>query len=278
MSQVIANGVQPIASSGNNAQALGPYQDGIADPACYPGTVSVGAVYDSYVGVGGSIQAFNCTDATTTADKITCFSQSAPILSLLAPGAVLVSTAGGPGYQGTSQAAPHVAGAWAVVKASMPNAASADILSALQGTGAAITDARNGVTRSRVNLFHALDSEGPGSAGDGVLFPLDNCVALQNSSQTDADADGCGNNCDGDFNNSGQTTIVDFNTFKACFGRAVGPGGPTDDPTCGESDMNATGAVTIVDFNLSSDEFGSSPPTAGPSGLPSALRHASCFP
>jgi hypothetical protein len=59
MSQVIANGVQPIASSGNNAQALGPYQDGIADPACYPGTVSVGAVYDSYVGVGGSIQAFN---------------------------------------------------------------------------------------------------------------------------------------------------------------------------------------------------------------------------
>ena len=41
MQAVIDVGVQPVVSSGNRARFLGIYQDGIADPACYPGAVSV---------------------------------------------------------------------------------------------------------------------------------------------------------------------------------------------------------------------------------------------
>ncbi len=284
LDQVLANGVQPIASAGNNAMALGfpvpVYQDGIADPACYPGAVGVGAVYDANV---GSTMAYNCTDPVTIADQITCFSQSAPILALLAPGANIVSTVGGPPYQGTSQAAPHVSGAWAVMRAAMPNATHAEILAALQAQGTPITDIRNNVTTSRIDLFDALDSEGPGGAGDGILFPLDNCTAVANGAglgnQIDSDGDGCGNRCDGDFDNTGFTSIGDFTTFKICFTRTVGaPGGPASDPNCLESDMDGSGAMSIGDFTDFKIEFTGGGGLPGPSGLPSAAPGTACTP
>lgn len=119
--------------------------------------------------------------------------------------------------------------------------------------------------------FSGVDSD-----GDGVDNVLDNCTNVANAAQGDTDGDGCGNACDGDYNNSGAATIVDFNTFKSCFGRVVGPGGPTDDPTCGESDMNDTGAVTIVDFNAFKSEFGTAGGVPGPSGSPIKAGNATC--
>jgi hypothetical protein len=103
--------------------------------------------------------------------------------------------------------------------------------------------------------------------GDSIPNAIDNCLWVSNESQADEDVDtnanpvpdGCGNRCDGDFNESGGATIVDFNIFESCYGRNVGPGGPPDDPNCEESDMNDSGSVTIVDFNDFNDfkaEFG----------------------
>jgi hypothetical protein len=116
---------------------------------------------------------------------------------------------------------------------------------------------------------------GNDSDGDGVDAVLDNCLGVANSSQTDADGDGCGNECDGDFNNSGVANIADFGTFKSCFGRTVGPGGPADDSTCAESDMNNSGVVNIADFGLFKNEFATGG-VPGPSGSPIRAGAPSC--
>src|SRR5262249_48249712 len=96
-----AAGILAAGAAGNAG-----YTSQLAPPACVPAAVSVGAVYDANVGgVGYS----GCQDPSTTADQVTCFSNSAPFLTLLAPGALI--TAGGYTMAGTSQATPHVAGA-----------------------------------------------------------------------------------------------------------------------------------------------------------------------
>jgi hypothetical protein len=82
--------------------------------------------------------------------------------------------------------------------------------------------------------------------------------------QNDADSDGYGDSCDGDFNNTASippnaVAIIDFNTLRSCFGRAVGSGGPGDDANCSESDMDDTGTVSIFDFYRFRELFGKDP-------------------
>jgi subtilisin family serine protease len=57
---------------------------------------------------------------------------------------------------GTSMAAPHVAGAWAVYKQKYPTASVATALAAFQQTGVSILDPRNNITKPRINLSNAL--------------------------------------------------------------------------------------------------------------------------
>jgi len=104
-----AAGVLAATAAGNSKSTAG-----LASPACATAAVSVGAVYDSSLGPAGWGGAALCTDSATSPDQITCFSNSADYLGLLAPGAMI--TGGGVTYGGTSQAAPHVAGAIAVLK------------------------------------------------------------------------------------------------------------------------------------------------------------------
>jgi subtilisin family serine protease len=150
----LAAGIQPVIAAGNFAFRFGSFVDGVAGPACVPGVVSVGAVYDANVGglIWNPESAFQCTDFTSAADQVTCLSQTAPILSLLAPGALV--TAGGLTLGGTSQAAPHVAGGWAVMREAFPGASDAQILAALQTGGDPVTDPRpaGGRTTSRLLL------------------------------------------------------------------------------------------------------------------------------
>ena len=61
---------------------------------------------------------------------------------------------------------PHVAGAWALLRQADPAATVDEILTVLQDTGVPITDARNGVTKSRIQVDAALPYMTGGFLGD----------------------------------------------------------------------------------------------------------------
>ena len=88
----------------------------------------------------------------------------APFLSLLAPGESIVSSVPGGAYQafsGTSMAAPHIAGAWAILRQAAPAASVSTILTALRQTGRPIADDRffgSGTIVPRARVFRALAS------------------------------------------------------------------------------------------------------------------------
>jgi hypothetical protein len=137
-----AAGVSVAVASGNNG-----YTNAISSPACVAEAVSVGAVYDSnFGGIGWS----GCSDTSTAADKVTCFSNSASFLDVLAPGAMI--TAGGYTMGGTSMAAPHVAGALAVLRGADADATVDEIEARLTDNGVSVTDTRNGLTFPRMDL------------------------------------------------------------------------------------------------------------------------------
>lgn len=141
-----AVGIVSFVASGNEA-----YADGLSMPACTPGAVSVGAVYDANV---GSINWSVCSDSTTAADRVACFSNSASMLNLLAPGA-LITVLGSSGG-GTSFAAPHAAGAYAVLRGARSSESAETSLARLSTYGVAVTDSRNGLSKPRINLAAAL--------------------------------------------------------------------------------------------------------------------------
>ena len=136
-----ASGIAPIAASGNAGSSTS-----IDFPACISGAVSVGATGQ--------------TGDPATPEAVSEFSNSAPSLDLLAPGAsITTSTPEGEfsTYSGTSVAAPHVAGAWAVLKSKAPHASVADLLSVLKTTGIPIADPRNDLVKPRIQVDAALD-------------------------------------------------------------------------------------------------------------------------
>ncbi len=139
-------GIVTVASSGNEA-----YLDGMANPACTPNVVSVGAVYSTN---WGGITWSTCTDSTTAADKVTCFSNSASFLTMLAPGALI--TAGGLQYGGTSQASPFVAAAVTVLRSAFPSESLSQTISRLTSSGVQVTDSRSGIVKPRLNLGQSV--------------------------------------------------------------------------------------------------------------------------
>ncbi len=127
--------IATVVSAGNQGSSTG-----LATPACISSAISVGSTGD------GSYNA--------PSDKVSSFSNSAPFLRLLAPGQNIESSVPG-GYavmSGTSMAAPHVAGAWAILKSQKPSATVNDVLAALASTGVPITDTRNNVTTPRIQV------------------------------------------------------------------------------------------------------------------------------
>ncbi len=141
-----AAGISVIASSGNNASS-----NGIASPACTPGVLAIGAVYDRNV---GGLNWSVCTDSTTKSDQVGCFSNSATYLFLLAPGVMI--TAAGATLSGTSQAAPHVTGAMALLKSAYPNLSLAELELRLRKSDTLITDPRNNITTPRLDIRAAV--------------------------------------------------------------------------------------------------------------------------
>ncbi len=135
------NGIFVAAASGNEE-----YNDSIATPACASNVTSVGSV--------------------TKQDAISSFTNTDEILDTLAPGSSITSTQNGGGYttlSGTSMAAPHVAAAAALLlqyKKLYENSSFSpqEIEDILKNTGVNITDSRNGLNFSRIDIFAALNS------------------------------------------------------------------------------------------------------------------------
>lgn len=140
-------GILSSIASGNEM-----FTNKISSPACVPAAVSVGAVYDGNI---GGIYYSTCTDTTTAPDKVTCFSNSANFLTMLAPGANI--TAAGFTMFGTSQAAPHIAGAIAVLKGqnAFPSHTSDQIVNRMTSSGVLVTDSKNNITKPRIDLLAA---------------------------------------------------------------------------------------------------------------------------
>lgn len=142
-----AAGIAPVVASGNDGST-----DSLGWPSCYSNAVSVGAVSDEAWGP--------CGGAATAVDKVACFSNTAPFLSLLAPGALITSAVPGGGIRtlmGTSMAAPHVAGAFAVLRQRFPDASVSDLLARLQTSGRQVSDYRvPAIVKSRIDVAAAL--------------------------------------------------------------------------------------------------------------------------
>ncbi len=130
-------GIATVIASGNNG-----YCGYISAPACISSAISVGATDD--------------------VDQVASYSNSAPFMSLLAPGSSINSSVPGGGYQswdGTSMATPHVTGAWALMKQSNPSATVTQILNAFSSTGLTVTDSKcTSVSKKRINVNQANNS------------------------------------------------------------------------------------------------------------------------
>ena len=131
-------GIATVIASGNTG-----WTDGVKTPGCISTAVTVGATEDD--------------------DDVAVFSNVASFLDLLAPGVSIYSSVPGGGEaeeHGTSMAAPHVTGAWAVVKHKAPSASVDDVLAAFRNTGTSVNDGRFGgsvTDMRRINLDLALE-------------------------------------------------------------------------------------------------------------------------
>lgn len=148
-------GILTVAASGNSGS-----KSGLQLPACTPGVVSVGAVYNGSYGTGTweapADTGGTCTD-TSAPDEVTCFSQSASYLTLLGPGTFVSAPSSAFEESGTSQATPHIAGAVAVLRARYPAESLEETIQRMTLSGVQDTDAANGVLTSRLNLLAAVN-------------------------------------------------------------------------------------------------------------------------
>ncbi len=160
----------PIKPAIDNLRALGVATIVASGNAGAPGSLAAPACVSSAISVG----------ATQLDDQVAWFSNVTYFLSLFAPGDGIVSSIPGGDYaelSGTSMAAPHVAGAWAVARQAAATASVDDILAAFRNTGQPVTDTRDwsdgNITVPRIRIFNALAALVPISSPSPTLTAVD---------------------------------------------------------------------------------------------------------
>ncbi|NIM92112.1 MAG: S8 family serine peptidase, partial [Anaerolineales bacterium] len=128
--------IPTIIATGNDG-----YTNATAFPACISSAFSVGASTDS--------------------DNIWTGSNISDFVSYIAPGHSINSSVPGGGFDnwnGTSMAAPHVSGTWAVLKSKNPDASILQVSSTLRRTGKSIDDTRPGGAASSLPRIQLDDA------------------------------------------------------------------------------------------------------------------------
>lgn len=154
VANLVDAGIAVVGASGNNS-----YSNGINSPGCVSGAISVGAV--------------------NTSNVFQWYSNSASYLDFVAPGSGVQSAKPGGGFQnkqGTSMAAPHVAGAIGLLKSALPSASLSEIEQALKDTGTIVSADGHGVPSINVlNAFFELTDEAPtGDEDVSITLTTDN--------------------------------------------------------------------------------------------------------
>jgi len=167
-----AAGLVVLAASGNDGRC-----GEISRPACIGNAISVGAVYDGDVGAPGFCVASTacnssphptcaqtgrraCFDSSTDADQVTCYSNSAPFLDILAPSNCASTAAAGGGindcFGGTSSATPFAAGLVAALIEVDDTQDNDSMRVLLTENGVNVQDAKSGLETPRVDAAASL--------------------------------------------------------------------------------------------------------------------------
>ena len=171
---LLSVGVASVVAAGNESSG-----GAIASPACISTAVAVGATTRG-VCPGSPL----CpTGAPGGLPNVPVFSNHSIAVDLLAPGVDINSSVPGGGFvalDGTSMAAPHVAGAWAVLRQAAPAASALQIVTALAVTGTSITEPFTGIAKPLINLNAARLNLLGGGGGGGLPGAPTNFIATAN--------------------------------------------------------------------------------------------------